>query len=231
MSQERFRGTSEIPLTSEGLQKAHELGMDLAQKGGLDRIMTSDLGRTLQTSKILSHHTHAPITYIGDGLHPWHLGALEGQPVDSESIDLMNHLIKDDPDVPLPGRGPASTADGESFNSFKMRTLKFLKQAIAQSQSRPDEKVGLVTHGRVKTLLDAWMRKGMDPNGEVDKDVMTEPPSKNGSIDKFRVDPYTGPQMEAVDMKSHTPLRGGLYVIRHEATPWNAPQGESTNNS
>lgn len=225
---ERFRGSSEIPLLPEGLEAAHKLGMQLQQKGGLDRIMSSSLGRTVNTAKIISQHTHAPITYIGDGLHPWHLGALEGQPVDKDGIDLMNHLIKEQPDVTVPGRSPQSTNDGESFNDFKGRTLNFLKEVVAQHKSRPDEKVGLVTHYRVRKLLEAWMRKGMDPDGVIDTDEMTKHDmgSQPGSLERFRVDPYTGPQIEGVDLKSPSPLTGGLYFIRHEKTPWNAPKGQ-----
>jgi broad specificity phosphatase PhoE len=226
---ERFRGTSEVPILPEGLEKAHRLGMALAQRGGLDRIMTSDLGRTQQTAKILSHYTHAPITYSGDGLHPWHLGAMEGQEVTPERLDLMKHLIQDAPDTPFPGLSPSSGVEGESFNSFKNRTLNFLKEAMAQHRARPDERTGLVTHGRVLTLLDSWMRKGMDPDGAIDTEHMTQPPEEPGHIKRFSIDPYVGPMMSDVDDKrGHTPLLGGLYIIRHEKTPWNSNRGTTS---
>lgn len=229
MPNERFRGTSEVPILPQGLEKAHQLGMNLARRGGFDRLMTSDLGRTQQTAGIISKYTHAPITYKGDGLHPWHLGMMEGQEVTPERIELMNHLIKDQPDVPFPGRSPNSMYDGESFNTFKNRTLNFLKEVIAQHRARPDERTGLVTHGRVLTLLDSWMRKGMDPDGEIDTDHMTMPPEEPGHIKRFSVDPYVGPMMSSVDDKrGDTPLLGGIYVIRHEKTKWNSDRSNTT---
>jgi broad specificity phosphatase PhoE len=225
-SPEKFRGSSEIPLTNQGVQGAHDLAMKLAQKGGLDEIMTSGLGRTVHTAKIISHYTHAPITYIGDKLHPWHLGPLEGTDVTPEKIDLINHLIKQEPDAPLPGRGPLSTADGESFNSFKERTLPFLAQVIRKVQMDPTKKIGLVTHYRVKRLLDSYMQAGMPDDGTIDANEMTRhdmgtPP---GSLDRLSADPDAGPQMHSVDLDNPARLLGGAYFIRHEATPWNGSQ-------
>lgn len=224
---ERFRGSSELPLTPEGVEGAKKLALQLAQKGGLDEIQTSDLGRTVHTAKIISNYTHAPITYQGKGLHPWHLGQLEGQEITPERLQQQNDLIKYTPDTPVEGRGPLSTEDGESFNSFKNRTLPMLQSLISKSSSDPTRKIGVVTHYRVKKLLDAWMAKGMDPNGDIDPDEMTRHGSQNkpGSIDRLVMDPYAGPQMYDVDTSSPGNLGGGLYFLRHEKTDWNAQEG------
>jgi len=220
---EKFRGSSELPLTTEGLMKAHQLGMKLAEKGGLDRLMTSSMGRTVQTAKIISHYTHTPIVHIGDELHPWHMGALEGQDITPEKIDFQNKLIREQPDFKVPGRGPLSTRDGESFNDFKNRTMPFLQQAMAQSRSRPEEATGLVTHYRVRKLLEAWMRKGAPEDGSIDTEEMTTHTAhgKPGSLERLVMDPYAGPQLSSVDLNSSGRLGGGLYFIRHEDTPWN----------
>lgn len=225
---ERFRGSSEIPMTPEGLQNAHILGQQIANKGGLDRILTSTLGRTIQTGRILQRYTHAPIVYSGDGLDPWHLGAMEGQPLSDELVQHQKDLVSFRPDEISPlirGRGPMSTADGESFNDFKNRALPFLQKLIADHQARPDEKTGVITHYRVRRLLDAWMRKGMNEDGEIDADTMNthtgnEPP---GSMSRFSINPSNkNPQMNLVDLKTPARLPGGIYFVRHEATPWNA---------
>jgi broad specificity phosphatase PhoE len=223
----RIRGSSEIPLTSEGLQKTHELGQQLARKGGFDEIKASSLGRTQQTAQILSKYTRAPITHVGDELHPWHLGELEGQPVD-HVIDFQNDLVKNHPDFKVPGRGPLSTRDGESFNDFKDRTLPFIDKQLRQHIADPQRRVALVTHYRDKKLVDAWIRKGADPNMEIDPEEMTsyssDPP---GSIDRLHWDRNLGPQMSPVDVKSPTQLQGGVYLIRHGQTAWNEErQGE-----
>jgi broad specificity phosphatase PhoE len=230
---EKFRGSSELPLTTEGLMKAHQLGMKLAQKGGLDRLMTSSMGRTVTTAKIISHYTHAPVVHIGDELHPWHLGGLEGQDVTPERVDFQNSMIKDHPDFKVPGRGPLSSRDGESFNDFKDRTLPFLQQMITQSRSRPEEATGLVTHYRVRKLLEAWMRKGMPEDGSIDTNEMTTHTKggKPGSLERLVVDPYAGPQMTSVDINSPGRLGGGLYFIRHEDTPWNSKDNGSSSSS
>ncbi|MDE1766580.1 MAG: histidine phosphatase family protein [Thaumarchaeota archaeon] len=220
---EKFRGSSELPLTSEGLMKAHTLAQKLAMKGGLDRIVTSDLGRTVQTAKIISHYTHAPVTDITKALGPWHLGGLEGQPVDKDNVDLMNHLISEEPDLKLPGRGPLSTSDGESFNDFRRRTLPYLQKLIGEARSRPQERTGVVTHYRVRKLLEAWMRNGMPDDGSIDSGEMTLNSSNNkpGSLERLHVDPFNGPQLSNVDLDHMGLLQGGLYFIRHEDTPWN----------
>lgn len=227
---ERFRGSVELPLTSEGLQAAHQMAMKVARKGGVDQIKASSLGRTVQTAQALSKYTHAPITYVGESLHPWHLGALEGKPVDKEHLDLMNHMIQESPDLPFPGRGEGSTRDGESFNSFKARTLPFLKDLIRQASIKPDEKTAVITHSRVGKLLKAYMTAGLHhDNNDIDLNEMTRHSTSDtpGSINRLHVDPYAGPQLSSVDLNSPGHLPGGVYFIRHEATSFNKkdPQG------
>ena len=224
---ERFRGSSEIPLTDEGVRGVRDLATRLAAKGGLHEIQTSDLGRTVHTSRIISQYTHAPITYQGTGLHPWHLGSLEGQEITPETLRYHQHLIKDAPDEIPQGRGPLSTADGESFNQFKARTLPMIQKLISQSATSPTRRIGVTTHYRVKKLLDAWLQGGSDPDGAIDTEEMIRHGASNtpGSVDRLVMDPYAGPQMFDVDLKSPTPLGGGLYFLRHEATAWNAPEG------
>jgi broad specificity phosphatase PhoE len=224
---ERFRGSSEIPLTDAGVDGARTLAMQLASKGGLDEIHTSDLGRTVHTSRIISHYTHAPIVYAGQGLHPWHLGQLEGQPITPDSLALQRSLILDTPDASIPGRGPLSTADGESFNSFKDRTIPKLQELIGKVSTDPTRRIGVVTHYRVKKLLDSWMRAGMDPSGAIDPQEMVShnDSSRPGSIERLTVDPAAGAQMHSVDLSSPGQLGGGLYILRHEKTPWNASFG------
>src|SRR5262249_2797830 len=90
---ERFRGSSDIPLTAQGLDEANNLGMKLAQRGGVDRIFTSDLIRAHQTAAAIHRYTRAPIVYAGSALHPWHLGGLEGQEITPDKVDFMNSLV------------------------------------------------------------------------------------------------------------------------------------------
>ena len=220
---EKFRGSSEIPLTGRGLEQAQDVGIRLAQKGGLDEIKSSSLGRTLQTASAISRFTHAPITYKGDGLHPWHLGGLEGSDVTPEKIEFINDRIHNHPDTPVEGRGPRSSYDGESFNDFKTRTLDFISKEIHGAGMASRRRVGLVTHYRVKKLIDAWMRKGAGSDYDIDEDLMTSNSDDHspGGVDRLVVDPNAGPQMFNVDLASPAQLGGGLYLIRHGETEWN----------
>ena len=218
---ERFRGSSDVPLTDEGLQKAHELGQNLAARGGIDRIMTSDLGRTRQTAQVISHYTRAPVVHSGSELHPWHLGALEGQEVTPERVDLMNSLIRHYPDFQIPGRGPESTGDGESFNQFRDRGTRFFDQALRDHIANPSERTLLVTHFRNKKLMEAWIRAGAKPSGKVDTEEMTQDGGSPGSMMRVFHDPRIGYQINDVDEKSNQRLPGGVYICRHEKTAWN----------
>lgn len=221
--QERWRGTSELPLTDQGVRDAHDTAIKLARKGGLSEIHTSSLGRAVHTARIVSNYTHAPIVSVTDALHPWHLGSMEGQPITPEGVAYVNHLQQQEPDTPIEGRGPISTADGESFNAFKERAQGALRDLINRSAAAPDRAIGVVTHYRVKKLLDAWMRKGMDPNGDIDQDEMArhDTAQRPGTIEQLRVDEDHGPQLHDVDLDSPGRLQGGIYLIRHQATAWN----------
>jgi broad specificity phosphatase PhoE len=218
---ERFRGSSDLPLTPEGLQRAHEVGQELAQKGGVDRILSSSLVRTLATAQAVSKYTRAPITHIGEELHPWHLGSLEGHEITQDGLDFMHSLIKDHPDYPIPGRGPASTADGESFNSFKQRTLPFYDKILRDHIANPQERTLLVTHSRNVKLMNAWLRTGAKQDYEVDPGEMTQDSDKPGHLERISWDPHIGWQTNDVDTSSPTRLGGGIYLLRHESTPWN----------
>ena len=223
---ERFRGSSEVPLSSRGLDEGMRTGVDLARKGGLHELRSSSMGRALQTAQLISRFTHAPITHVGDELHPWHLGALEGHEVTPERVDFINHLVRQEPERAAAGRGPLSTRDGESFNSFKQRALTFMQSALRESAANPDRRIGLVTHFRVKKLMDAWMRKGAQDDLTIDDDLMTSNSGDHGTGGVTRIvnDPYAGPQAFNVDLDSPSQLGGGIYMIRHGATAFNNEQ-------
>jgi broad specificity phosphatase PhoE len=225
---EKFRGSADVPLTDEGLMKAHKLGINLAERGGIDRIMASDLNRTLTTAKVLNHYTRAPIVHVGTELHPWHLGALEGQEVTPERVDFMNDLIRNHPDYQIPGRGELSTGDGESFNQFKNRVLPLYDNVLRQHIANPGERTMLVSHFRNKKLMEAWIRTGAKPSGEVDKEEMTQDGGSPGSLMRVSYDPRIGYQINDVDEESNQRLLGGVYICRHEKTPWNRPDSIPT---
>jgi len=206
---EKFRGSSDIPLDEKGLQKGYDLAQQLARKGGLDRLLVSDLTRTRQTAAIINKYTRAPIVHSGPELHPWHLGELEGQPVTQDAVDFINHLVTKEPDFKIPGAGPLSIAQGESFNDFKNRALPFIDQALREHISQPQERTGLVTHYRVKKLVDSWVRAGAEADYKIDPGEMLQKGDAPGTITRLHYDPRVGVQLSEVDPKTSAPLPGG----------------------
>lgn len=231
MQNERFRGSSDIPLSSEGLMKVHQLAQQLAMKGGVDRIFASDLNRTRTTAGVISHYTRAPIVHVGPELHPWHLGSLEGSEVTPERIDYMHYLTQHEPDTPIEGYGPESTYPGESFNDFKNRTLPLFDRLLREHRANPGERTAVVTHGRDLKLMNAWLRAGAEPDGKIDVGEMNQDHDSPGSVLKVKYDPRIGTTGSSVDLRSPSYLGGGIYLIRHENTDWNkdssTPNGTS----
>jgi broad specificity phosphatase PhoE len=216
-----IRGSSDVPLSYKGINKAHQIGINLSQRGGLDSISTSDLGRARETAKIVSTHTHAPIVYSGRALHPWHLGGLEGQPTDKVIPEMEKYMTTKKDEAPQ-GRGPESTADGEPFNSFKQRTLGILKTALAKHTIMPNAKDAYVTHYRDIKLAQAWVKAGGVGNDGIDEETMKEKNDPPGSVHRMFVDPKSQEtKMEPISTDDTTPLKGGVYLIRHGHTNWN----------
>lgn len=219
--QDIIRGSSDIPLSPQGLSEAHDVGMKLMMKGGLDSISTSDLKRAYDTAKIISHHTHAPIVYSGEGLHPWHLGEMEGEPTDKVLQPMLDYMEKH-PDEKIPGRGPQSTQDGESFNDFKQRGLSTYKTALARLTSDPSRKDAYVTHYRMLKLGQAWQKADGVGNDVVDINHMKSQGDAPGSVHRMYIDPKSQEtKIQKVDLNDPSPLQGGMYIIRHGATAYN----------
>jgi broad specificity phosphatase PhoE len=223
--QDIIRGSSDIPLSGDGLQQAHDLGVKFAQKGGLDKLATSDLGRAQQTAKIISHYTHAPIVYNGDKLQPWHLGQHEGTPT-SEALPEMERYMTTHPDEVPPGRGPESTQDGESFNSFKNRGLSAFKMLLAEHTADPSAKIGAVTHYRNIRLANAWVKEGGVGNDRINPDYMKGKAGPPGSVWRLAKGPGEEPSLKEISMDDPSPLGGGVYLIRHGLTAWNEENGK-----
>ena len=223
---ERFRGSSQVPLTPEGIAKAHELAKKLAKFGPFDEIFASDLDRTMRTAQIIARATHSRPPKATPALHPWHLGRFEGQPVTKAAIDYLNHLAHDEPDKKLTGRGPKSTADGESFNDFVKRAGTFFYEQAAKLRKDPDLRIFIETHYRDLLLFQALADEGMPKDFKHEAGRLFEQKKGNadippGTILRFYCD---GDKLK-FDHFEFDKREGGLYAGRHEATPWNKPSG------
>lgn len=220
-SVERIRGTSDVPLNLQGIIEAHKIGGHLARKGGLDAIHTSDLGRAQSTAKIISRITDTPIIDTTDKLHPWRLGPLEGKPV-SEALHIAHKFMNRYPDARLEGMSAHSTKPGESFNEFKKRVLSYVEKILHELHRNPDLKLAIVTHLRDQKIIEAWVSNGSPKDYQVDKNVLEDlKHAETCSVD--RVHQVGGRwAITPVDLKSSSPMPGGLYVIRHGNTDWNS---------
>ncbi len=218
-----IRGSSDIALSEQGRHEARALGHHLAAAGGLDRVYTSDLGRTRETAHLVAEPSGAMVMPPDPGLRSWPLGQLEGQPATKENDDLIQHLIHAAPDQVPEGAGPISTEPGISFNDFSRRSLTALTKVMQESQADPQARIGVITHNRDQKLWRGFIKAGARPDGMVDKRELAKGGEIPGGVDLISQGP-NGWQIEDFDPRTEV-TRPGIYAIRHTSTDWNAKRG------
>ncbi len=212
-SAEVFRGSSAINLSRQGYKEAHDAARHTA--ASFTSIHSSPLKRARDTAYIVARkNPQAGHIKVTPALEPWFLGQHEGQPVTKARLDDIHDRVRNRPDEAVPGRGPKSTGDGESFNAF-LRPL--LQHVLAQLTSHKEgDKPLNVTHYRDIQAIKAWLAAGHPSDLNIDKDVMVAKGSQHpGGL--YRLDPAT--------MKLHpaeSATSPGIYFLRHGATEWNA---------
>ncbi len=229
-TQELVRGTSNLPLEPAGVKQAQELGKNLLRLGWkpTDPLWASALDRTVKTARLIADSTGSHVTPT-EGLHPWHLGSLEGQPV-SKVVPIMEYYMEKKPDVAVPGKGPKSTWPGESFNDFRWRALPFLKKIMKNWDGK--QKIGLVTHFRFLKLAKGWLEAGMPFNLDIDIPEMKKIDNAPGSVHWLHpsLSAKTGWAIDDIKPSEETkPLKPGIYLVRHGRTAWN--EGKSVGQS
>lgn len=202
---EIISGTSSIHLNRKGRDQAAELAHRIQKGGGFHMVVSSDLPRAHDTAQIIATHTKAPVQTT-KGLHPWHLGDLEGKP-EAESEAIVQHHARNMPWAPLPGKSPESGMRGESFNDFKNRLTSATKDLQETAKANPGMRIGAVTHSRSIHLIRA-AQKGGD---KFDHDEMFRKDPPEGHI--FRLHDKG---LQPMDNEEHYP--GGVYLVRHTAT-------------
>ena len=221
---EFIRGYSEVPLSPHGHEQALQLGRKLRDK--VDTIYTSPLGRAKDTAaSIMANNPHANVNVMKD-LMPWKLGGDEGKPVEDVLPDMLDR-IKNRPDDPsTKGKGPISTAEGESFNDFKHRSLNAVKTILHNHQ--PGENTVVATHYRNIRAIHSWLAKGAPADNEVDTQQMSQKGDSDPG-DMFYLHPGSKQLVKVDDIQDP-----GVYFVRHGATTWNkedksgAPAGGSS---
>lgn len=141
------RGWADVPLTDEGKEEAEDTAAQLAQIGiRPKKIITSDLKRTQETADIIAGKLGIDTVKPVADLRTWNMGDWEGQPSD-EIEPKAAKLVKHSPDV--------ATPNGETFDNFRKRTLKFLNGEM----NAPVAPL-LVAHSKTIKLLHAWIANG-----------------------------------------------------------------------
>lgn len=217
-------GSSAVPLDERG----HAVIADLAPKvQNLDRIYHSPTVRGHQTAEGLTRATAIP-TIEMDGLDAPHIGMLEGQPT-SVAGPIFDRMAQEEPDTVIPGRGPLSTADGESFNNWTRDTIAGA-QAIrdeytARTLQGEEPRIGAVMHSKNLELMQAWhdatpggtgpdfdLQSYLDHNSGPPGAMYHSAPDADGTWKMTRAEDTTQP---------------GIYLIRHGETYFDgASEGE-----
>ncbi len=169
----RLQGHTDIPLNEEGERQTVALARALAAEP-LDAIISSDLGRALQTAQAAAaHHPHLPL-HTDPGLRERGYGAFEGllytEIAERYPIEFAEWQARD-----VDAVMPAGDRVAESFRQFYQRC----QDGIARWAERyPQQSILIVAHGGV---LECAYRaaRGLSIDGPRDFQV------KNASINRF----------------------------------------------
>ncbi len=138
-AQGRVQGHGDSPLTETGREQARLLGQRL-QHVAFDKLICSDLGRTMETASFITACTgHG--TQKDHRLRERHYGVLEGltvAEVENQYPKAYGKLMAGDPDFVIP--------EGESHRQLYQRNIAFFKEYIT---TNPGTTAALVVHGGV----------------------------------------------------------------------------------
>jgi probable phosphoglycerate mutase len=141
--EKRVQGQEDSPLTDEGLRQAEAIADRLA-KERFDVLVSSDLGRALQTAAPIAQRCGLPV--VKDArLRERHFGEGEGMPydeIDRRWPDAFSRIRESDPDAVIPG--------GETRRQFHDRVHRAFEALVRE---REGKRVAVVTHGGVLAAL------------------------------------------------------------------------------
>ena len=140
----RFAGRGDIPLTERGLEQAAKAASRLAERGGIDLVLSSPLSRARQTADAVCDAVTAPLA-IDDDLAETDFGAWEGL-----SFAEVMARWPDDMAAWMADAG-AAPPGGESFAAVAVRVNAALDRLLAE---RPGQTVVVVSHVTpIKTIV------------------------------------------------------------------------------
>ena len=142
----RLQGHLDIPLNDTGRAQARRLAEALRdEREPIDRIVSSDLARALQTAQAVADATGAPLTAT-PALRERHFGAFQGRTFAAIATELpqdAERWRRREPDWTPPG-------GGESLLQLKERIVQAVRALAAENMGKH---LALFTHGGVLDVL------------------------------------------------------------------------------
>ncbi|HSN20411.1 MAG TPA: histidine phosphatase family protein [Usitatibacter sp.] len=148
--EQRIQGQGDSPLTGSGRAQAEAIARRLAAERPFDRLVSSDLGRALDTARAIAAATGQQIR-LEPRLRERHFGAGEGLTYDEVGSRYPGAFRSDgdiDPDYAIPG--------GESRRQFHERVALAFEELAA---ANPGARLVVVTHGGVLATLYRHIRR------------------------------------------------------------------------
>jgi probable phosphoglycerate mutase len=141
--QERYAGSTDIPLNKKGMEQAKQLAGELANIN-FDIIVTSSLLRAKQTAEIINEIRKTPL-FVSDGFKERNLGVYEG--LTKEEAKERYPRLWEERSTRLIDGAPTG---GETIRQFDERVTNALSEIERKYTS---QSVLLVTHGYVSRII------------------------------------------------------------------------------
>lgn len=208
------------PLTPEGQATVAQTGQELAQAGGVDKIISSSAERATGTAAALqAQDPNSPPISEDPNLESHALGQLEGEPKTPEVKRFLAELIRKRPNLRIPGQGALSSRPGESFNEYRQRALSAVRGIMQELAENPTERIAVPTHSQIIKLVRAWVANGHPDDLSVSPDVfLKQSPDKPGSIERFAPDASGNWHIEPFTPTAGKFPAGSIYFVEHGQT-------------
>lgn len=178
----------------------------VALRGGFDVIAHDNQWRTMLTA--LVYHGAMPqaqLVNVGPFGQSQALGALEGQPVNDETIAKVQYYTEH-PDVRPEGGSPYSTRPPDTFREWADKWFELVGEL--KEEASVGKAVAIVTHNRNIHALSS-----QDAFGGIDANKMNAPgpaPNTIHILEDGRTREWDGEW-----------IKPGVYLVRHAETGWN----------
>jgi len=142
-NEDRYWGSTDIPLSDEGIQQAKQISSRLAGEK-ITHIYSSALSRSRDTAKITAEVHHKTITVCAE-LNEFNFGYAEG--LTYKEIEKLHPSLAQE----LACMGEITFPGGESLDKFYVRTQSFLKRL---EKHKPRDVIAIFAHaGSLRMLI------------------------------------------------------------------------------